>query len=568
MNHAKDQLAVAVMSKTDGCDIVESPGSWTKRWAPALVFGLGLLLLIPGTRSESSITDADEYARTLRTPMEIIERHDWLTPWLDGEPRLRKPPALYWVIAATYKVFGIHLLCGRIWGVLMGAGLAACATLLARELFRRDGWLAGLLTLATVSVAIEGRQAMLDLPVATLSAYGVYCFVRWAREFAAGWLLAGGAMLAAAMLVKGPVALIFFGGAVLAWVVVCNGRQQIGRNWPHVMAAVAVLLLLAAPWPVAMYLRWGAQSTSALATEIAARHFGDFSEASPFVALGGSVGLVLPWSLMVPFAIWESCRSKEVPYRQQRLWLIVWCLIALIPFLFIRTFERYMLGLVPAQMVLVAEWLEQQSGPDRQLLLRISVGMAAVVVMVAGGLVWWFVPGWKTLVLALGMTALGVVSCCCSRPRVAAFGIALLLATFWGGSYPQLGIGRLPAELPAELSRYPARVYHFEPEMLSIRLGHSVQKFHPDAWQKGKLAAQDRFIVFVQEDELAHFRRTLANNGLQSRRLQRFRMSCTTRSWRLDASGAQWREAFANRSLEDLKPNFDVYLVGPSSVPF
>ena len=90
---------------------------------PALVFGLGILLLLPSIWSETSVTGMDEYWLSFRTPMEMRERGDWLTPWVNGEPRLQKPPLIYWAILLNYKLFGVSLVSARIWGVLAGAGL-------------------------------------------------------------------------------------------------------------------------------------------------------------------------------------------------------------------------------------------------------------------------------------------------------------------------------------------------------------------------------------------------------------------------------------------------------------
>src|SRR5262245_15842259 len=149
---------------------------------PWLIFLLGLVLFSPSIWRETSIAGSDEYSLSLRTPMEMAERGEWLTPWLDGKPRLRKPPLLYWATLASYKMFGVHLASARMWGVLAGAGLAVCACLFARELSRSNGLLAGLLTLGSLGVAIEARQAMLDLPLALFSALAVLQWVRWLRH--------------------------------------------------------------------------------------------------------------------------------------------------------------------------------------------------------------------------------------------------------------------------------------------------------------------------------------------------------------------------------------------------
>ena len=104
-------------------------------------------------------------------------------------PRLRKPPLLYWAILLNYKLLGINLFSARIWGVLAGAGLAACSTLLYRELFRKSGLLAGLITLSIITVAIEGRRAMLDLPMAFFTAMAVLFALKWGKTERPGWIL-------------------------------------------------------------------------------------------------------------------------------------------------------------------------------------------------------------------------------------------------------------------------------------------------------------------------------------------------------------------------------------------
>ncbi|NTV57216.1 MAG: hypothetical protein HGA74_08000, partial [Deltaproteobacteria bacterium] len=79
------------------------------RFAPWIVFAAGIVLLFPSIWSETSITGQDEYWLSFRTPMETLARGDWITPWVNGEPRIKKPPLLYWAIALSYEILGINL---------------------------------------------------------------------------------------------------------------------------------------------------------------------------------------------------------------------------------------------------------------------------------------------------------------------------------------------------------------------------------------------------------------------------------------------------------------------------
>ena len=126
---------------------------------------------------------------------------------------------------------GISLFSARIWGVLAGAGLATCSTLLYRELFRKGGLLAGLITLGTVTVAIEGRRAMLDLPMAFFTAMAVLFALKWGRTERPVWILLSAFTLGLSFLVKGPVGLGLFVVAALSALFVFKKWHLLTSRW-------------------------------------------------------------------------------------------------------------------------------------------------------------------------------------------------------------------------------------------------------------------------------------------------------------------------------------------------
>ena len=180
---------------------------------------------------------------------------DWVTARLDGVAYLEKAPLVYWVMALSYRVFGIHdwaarlplalgvvLLCwltyrfGR-WafdedtGTFAGVALATCAGLF---LFTRILIPDALLTL-TITGAIWAWLRLLE-PDETHPR-------RWS------WFL--GASLGAGLLLKGLIALVFPLMAVLAYMAVT--RQLF--SWPtwrrlRLGWAALVALLVAVPWHV------------------------------------------------------------------------------------------------------------------------------------------------------------------------------------------------------------------------------------------------------------------------------------------------------------------------------
>src|SRR5690349_18968441 len=73
------------------------------------IFGvvvLWALLYIPGLFRPALLDDADSvHAEAAR---EMLLRHDWVTLYVDGIRYLEKAPLMYWTMAASFKLFGIH----------------------------------------------------------------------------------------------------------------------------------------------------------------------------------------------------------------------------------------------------------------------------------------------------------------------------------------------------------------------------------------------------------------------------------------------------------------------------
>src|ERR1700730_19125092 len=78
-----------------------------------IVFGLWLLLYASFTLfTPPLLDDADSvHAEVAR---EILLRHDWVTLYANGIRYLEKAPLLYWSMAASFKLFGVHTATARL----------------------------------------------------------------------------------------------------------------------------------------------------------------------------------------------------------------------------------------------------------------------------------------------------------------------------------------------------------------------------------------------------------------------------------------------------------------------
>ena len=522
-------------------------------WVPWVVFFLGILALVPSIGSETSVTGSDEYTLSLRTPMEMKERGDWLTPWVNGEPRLRKPPLLYWLTLANYQLFGVHLASARIWGVFAGAGLAVSACLLARELFRCSGLLAGLLTLSCLGVAAQARQVMLDLPLGLLVSLALFQSIRWIRTERLGDAVGAAVWLGLSFLMKGPVGIFFFAAGAVAAGICFPVGPALRRHGLHWLAAVAVLLVIAVPWPLAMQRLWADRFVQILGEELAARSFGTWHAKSPLSALGGALGLIAPWTPMVLAAIWDHARSPRDSRLPATRWLVLAFLLSVLPFFFMRAFERYMLAVVPIQAVLAAQWLTP-GGPLRPLALRLSAVVLSVVTIAGSAAAVWFRLGiWEPVAVLAATGWMLWEAWGAGRPvRVALLATAVLTLSL-GAVYPLLGLNYLPQGIEREFGDRPVFVFErLQPAMLSPRLGRSVQVWKPEG-----VAAGRPVVVFVDRPLRADLESRVRAAGLQSWEVTRFRTFYSRKAWarfaREDATADDWKAALRSRSLDALK---------------
>ena len=100
------------------------------------LYGLGIMPLVG--------PDEPRYAQVAR---EMLARHDLITPTLGGLPWFEKPPLLYWMMMASYRVFGVNEFSARL-------GPAICGLLTALFIY----WIAASVRSPTVGVGRLGRH--------------------------------------------------------------------------------------------------------------------------------------------------------------------------------------------------------------------------------------------------------------------------------------------------------------------------------------------------------------------------------------------------------------------------
>jgi 4-amino-4-deoxy-L-arabinose transferase-like glycosyltransferase len=126
------------------------------------------------------LDDADSvHAEVAR---EMLLRHDWVTLYANGIRYLEKAPLLYWSIAASFKLFGVHIATARLPLAFTVLALTLILEAFARRAFAsiRAGLYAGLLLLSSFGIFIFTRILIPDAMVCLWLTLALYCY--WLTE--------------------------------------------------------------------------------------------------------------------------------------------------------------------------------------------------------------------------------------------------------------------------------------------------------------------------------------------------------------------------------------------------
>ncbi len=235
------------------------PGGTHQTDEPCRRSALILLLLLPGVLLYPCLTfhlfepDESRYAEIGR---EMLQRGEWVVPYLQSEPYLDKPPLLYWLIEASYLLFGV-----KVWAARLVPALAVHAcVLLVYILCRRSVgeraafWGALALGLAPGWVSM-GRLLLMDSLLSllmTLALLSAFEAVRGER-LRCGWWLVASVACGLGVLTKGPVAIVLLLPPLWLQRWLTGSGCRIGRAGALVFALI--LLAVTLPWYVAMSLR-------------------------------------------------------------------------------------------------------------------------------------------------------------------------------------------------------------------------------------------------------------------------------------------------------------------------
>jgi 4-amino-4-deoxy-L-arabinose transferase-like glycosyltransferase len=277
---------------------------------------LPALLLYPSLSFHLFEPDESRYAEIGR---EMLQRGEWVVPYLQSQPYLDKPPLLYWLIEGSYALFGV-----QVWAARLVPALAVhLCVLLVYILGRRSVgeraafWGALALALAPGWVSM-GRLLLMDsllTLLTTLALLSAFEAVRGERLRWDWWLLASAAC-GLGVLTKGPVALILLLPPLWLQRWLTGSGCRIGRL--GILGFLLGVLAVTMPWYAAMTLRIPTFARDFLWEHNIRRFFAPFAHEHGMwfyipVLLGGLLPATL---LLVPFLRFLLSSDSEIATRR------------------------------------------------------------------------------------------------------------------------------------------------------------------------------------------------------------------------------------------------------------
>ena len=317
----------------------------------------------------SAIWDGSE-AFYAETPREMLASGDWLSPNFNFEPRVNKPPLTYWVVAVSYKIFGVNEFAVRLPGALAALGVMLFSWGAARSFYGpRAALFAAAIAATTPRVFILERRLPIDMLLLFFLTGTLFFLLRAAtKNKALNWRCAY-VFVALGFMTKGPIAAVIPAVTFLAWALYTK-KFRLSEIRP--LEGTVIFLCIVLPWYVLSYLAHGWEY---IAQFFLSDNLGRFASES----FGPSRGFLyyipiwfsdfFPWSFIGLAAFATLIRGFRERLKEASFGLpFFWCILIFLVFSLSKNKQEYYIApMYPAAAILIAGFLDkfgQRNKPD------------------------------------------------------------------------------------------------------------------------------------------------------------------------------------------------------------
>jgi 4-amino-4-deoxy-L-arabinose transferase-like glycosyltransferase len=336
-----------------------------------------------------SLMDPDEahYAELTR---EMLRAGRWLVPLLDGQPYIDKPILFHWLQGACMWLLGETEFAVRLPSALAALALFWTTRRTGMLLFGEQVGEWGAVMFATIPATFAlSSIGLFDMTFAALLFGGVACLIEASLGGSRRREIGGYVLVAFAVMVKGPVAVVLVGLFwAAAWALGGDLRARAGTlGWKTGLACAAAA---AAPWFLWMYARFGDAFVQGY---ILAGNLYYFTQPeswsnraiSHVFYLRSIAGGFFPWSAIAVARLVELAGRRVVAGTAERL-LWLWAAIVIGFFTLARfKLDHYVFPAAPAICLLASKaWHDAVvRGRSRGPVWLSALGLAAVL-LIAG----------------------------------------------------------------------------------------------------------------------------------------------------------------------------------------
>lgn len=481
------------------------PGATQRLGAVAVVVLAGALVYVAlfWRLGVPTFWDPDEahYAETSR---EMVASGDWLAPYYNDEPFFDKPAFFHVLQGAAMAVLGPTEFAARIVPAVGALGLIALTAWLGSVVVSRGvGLVAALLLAASPGVFALARYAILDTVFTAFVFAGAACLAVAALKDRPHLQWPGYACVALAVLTKGPLALALCG---LTLVLACAAsrdlrRRLLGLRW---VLGLAFVVVVAVPWYVYMYGRFGEAFVNAYALDENIRLFASSrfaNQPGPWFYFQILATGLLPWTSIVIGRLIDDFVAVGRGERLDAFEVLLWAWIAaVVGFFTVSSFklDHYIFPAAPALCLVCARgWADLRADPlaPRNLATRVGAHLVGPVLVMMGIGLGYFLIARLELPRAAVLVPVVITVCGAALtvfvnvqgraggrpPRLPWFGLTALAAAYTG-----LILFALPAlehrKVVPDVARFVAARAGVDDRIASYRLNrwNSVFRFYVD----------------------------------------------------------------------------------------
>ena len=378
-----------------------------------VLIGLWALIYMAGLSHPALLDDADTvHAEAAK---EMLQRHDWVTLYVNGVRYLEKAPLMYWGVATSYKLFGVSEWSTR-FPLMLGVLAMILSTFgLGRWAFGSEGGFNSGLVLGTaLGPFLFTRFLIPDVAVGLWLTLTFWLFlVSLEQERPARWTCWGiAAACALNVLTKGLIGLVFPVGAIGLYLVLTGNLRHLLKL--RLVSSALVFFAIAAPWHILAALRNPAQGNVRgflwfyFVNEHVLRFLNrrvprDYDTVPLLLFWALLVLWLLPWTVFLPQSLqevprrWREYRAQMSRRQRSYLLFFLWNLMIVGFFSFSTRQEYYTIPALPGMALLVGGWFERERASAADSLERrkgrISSGVllaVGIIIAVAGAALLFF----------------------------------------------------------------------------------------------------------------------------------------------------------------------------------